>query len=177
MKIGSKEIEALFLDFYESLHRYAFTLLKDNDAAKDAVQSVFLTLLEKQDILEIKNAAKSYLFRSVYNHCISQLQKEKTSMSRLSDFVRTTTSEQPAAIDEEHSGKNIKAKIDGVLEQLPHQCRTVFVKSRAEGKKYKEIAAELNISVKTVEAHIGKALKLIREALRVFVIIFVLLQN
>lgn len=177
MRLDNKEIASLFQDFYESLHRYAFSLLKDNDSAKDAVQSVFLTILEKQNSVKINRSAKSYLFRSVYNHCISSIQKEKAVTNRLSDFVRSNASENSDTTDEEQSDKIIKEKIDTVLDQLPPQCRTVFVKSRAEGKKNKEIAAALNISVKTVEAHMGKALKLIREALRVFVIIFVLLQG
>jgi RNA polymerase sigma-70 factor (ECF subfamily) len=176
MKMDSKKIASLFQDFYESLHRYAFTLLKDNDAAKDAVQAVFLNLLEKKETLQIEHAANAYLFRSVYNHCMSMLKKEKALAAKRATLPAASISEQPIA-DAVNSEDDIKEKIDSVLGLLPTQCRIVFMKSRVEEKKYKEIAEELNLSVKTVEAHIGKALKLIREALRVFVIIFVLLQS
>jgi len=173
MKNGHKELELLFRTHFNALHRYAFSILKDTDAAKDMVQAVFLKLLEKKELIQFAQSAKSYLFKSVYHECLNQIKKEKSLTDKYEGYARTQDNE-PAS-DTATTEAEIKERIDKVLNQLPSQCRTVFVKSRAEQKKYTEIAAELDISVKTVEAHMSKALKLIRAALRVFIIIVCLI--
>ncbi|HET8572969.1 MAG TPA: RNA polymerase sigma-70 factor [Edaphocola sp.] len=166
-------IEVLFRTHFEALHRYAFSILKDADAAKDMVQAVFLKLLEKQELIAFAQSARSYLFKSVYHECLNQLKKEKSLVDRHEAYAYVQGNEQ--APDAAATAADIKERIDRVLAQLPPQCRTVFVKSRAEQKKYVEIAAELDISVKTVEAHMSKALKLVRATLRVFIIIVCLI--
>ena len=170
MLFNNKEIERLFKTHFESLHRYAFTILKDEDSAKDAVQAVFLNLLEKERSIQAEHSAKSYLFRSVFNKCINILKKEETLVKRHLDYMYLK-SDQVQEVDLQ----DMKKRIDSVLHQLPPQCRVVFVKSRMDQMKYAEIAEDLGIAVKTVEAHMSKALKLIRTALRVLVIICCLL--
>ena len=170
MLLKNKEIERLFKTHFESLHRYAFTILKDEDSAKDAVQAVFLNLLEKERSIQTEDSAKSYLFRSVFNQCINILKKEEALVKRHLDYMYLKS-------DQEQEGdlQDMKKRIDGVLHQLPPQCRVVFVKSRMDQMKYAEIAEDLGIAVKTVEAHMSKALKLIRTALRVLVVVCCLL--
>ena len=170
MLLKNKEIERLFKTHFESLHRYAFTILKDEDSAKDAVQAVFLNLLEKERSIQTEDSAKSYLFRSVFNQCINILKKDEALVKRHLDYMYLKS-------DREQEGdlQDMKKRIDGVLDQLPPQCRVVFVKSRMDQMKYAEIADDLGIAVKTVEAHMSKALKLIRTALRVLVIVCCLL--
>ena len=170
------KIETLFLAHYEALHRYAFSILKDTDEAGDMVQSVFLKLLEKQDNLNIETSAKAYLFRSVYHQCINHIKKEAAKEKHYSGLATEGYAELEQVSPGEHE-EALKQRIDKVLDQLPPQCRTVFIKSRAEQKKYVEIAVELNISVKTVEAHMSKALKLIRQILRVLIVIFCLITE
>ena len=162
-------IELLFRTHFEALHRYAFSILEDTDAAKDMVQAVFLKLLEKEELIQAAQSAKSYLFKSVYYECLNRIKKEKSLADRHEGYARTQSNEPVPGTTT--TDAEIKERIDRVLNQLPPQCRIVFVKSRAEEKKYAEIAAELDISVKTVEAHMSKALKLVRTALRVFIII------
>jgi len=166
------QLEAVFLEQYEALHRYAFTILKNPDDAKDIVQAVFLNLWEKRFSLNINSSIKAYLFKSVHNQSINHLKKEISIQKHHANLVIEQTY-YDAVINAQEEEQLLKQKIDGVLDQLSPQCRTVFVKSRMEQKKYTEIAKELGIAVKTVEAHMGKALKLIRQLLRVLVIIFV----
>ena len=162
------EIAQLFKDHYEQLHRYAYTILKNEDEAKDVVQSVFLTLWEKQDTLRINTAPKAYLFRSVYHESLNYIRKQEVLRKHQTAAAgdQEDSHQKPFAFEEDDA---IKEQIEQVLRELPPQCREVFVKSRAEQKKYSEIAAELGIAVKTVEAHMSKALKLIRQMLRVFI--------
>lgn len=171
------EIEHLFKEHYEQLHRYAFTIVKDTDEAKDVVQAVFLNLWEKRDSLNINSSPKAYLFRSVYHESLNHLKKTEV-LQRHQNLSATETSatqeQKPFAFEDELW---LRQKIDNVLQELPPQCREVFVKSRAEQKKYAEIAAELGIAVKTVEAHMSKALKLIRKIVGVFVVLACLYRD
>lgn len=163
-----EEIAQLFSEHYEQLHRYAFTILKDGDTAKDIVQAIFLNLWEKRASLNINTSPKAYLFRCVYNESLNYLKKQDTlKKHHFSATAGVMQDEQkPFAWEDDLL---LKARIEGALNNLPPQCREVFVKSRAEEKKYSEIASELNISVKTVEAHMSKALRLIRQVVRVFI--------
>jgi RNA polymerase sigma-70 factor (ECF subfamily) len=162
------EIAQLFKEHYEQLHRYAYTILKNEDEAKDVVQSVFLTLWEKQETLRINTSPKAYLFRSVYHESLNYIRKQDVLRKHhtAAAEVHEDTFQKPFSFEDDLA---VKEQIEQVLRELPPQCREVFVKSRAEQKKYSEIAAEMGIAVKTVEAHMSKALKLIRQMLRVFI--------
>lgn len=162
------EIEKLFTDHYGALHRYAFTILKDEEEAKDVVQAVFLNLWEKKDNLSITSSPKAYLFRSVYHESLNFIKKREILQKHhhAAGATELNTEQKPFMGEEELFTRQ---RIDSVLDELPPQCREVFIKSRAEQKKYAEIAAEMGIAVKTVEAHMSKALKLIRQIVRVIV--------
>jgi len=161
------EIEQLFLEHYEPLHRYAFTILKDMDDAKDIVQTVFTNLWLKRETLNITTSPKAYLYRSVYNESLNFIKKQEV-VEKHNKLIGQEQERTDITFDKDEE-LMWKQKLENVLEQLPPQCREVFVKSRAEQKKYTEIAGELGIAVKTVEAHMSKALKLIRQIVRVFV--------
>ena len=154
--------ERCFHDTYEGLHRYAYTILKDNEEAKDIVQKVFIKLWEKRDAINLQEAARMYCYTSVHNLCLNAIRDQKTRKKYIDHVGRTESDPvwQTAAEDKELSNR-IYAAIDA----LPDRCREVFCKSRLEGKRYAQIAAELQISVKTVEAQIGKALKILRSLL------------
>jgi RNA polymerase sigma-70 factor, ECF subfamily len=168
--IHLSEIEQLFKEHYEALHRYAFTILKDEDDAKDVLQAVFINIWERRETLHFTGSAKAYLYRAAYNESLNYIKKEGVRQKH----------QQGAGALQDHSEQHKqeqedlqewKQKVDNVLEQMPPQCRTVFLKSRTEQKKYIEIAEELGISVKTVEAHMSKALKIIRTIIGVFIIV------
>jgi len=170
------EIEQLFRAHFEQLHRYAFTLLKSTEEAKDIVQAVFLNLWEKREALQINTSPRAYLFRSVYNECLNHIQKQATRNKHHQAAGYTGTYAETSVFREEEELLT-RERINKALEGLPPQCREVFVKSRAEQKKYTEIAAEMGIAVKTVEAHMSKALKLIRQIIRVFIWIVCLFHD
>ncbi|WP_158617985.1 RNA polymerase sigma-70 factor [Chitinophaga lutea] len=162
----------LFVQHYERLHRYAHTLLRDEDVANDMVQAVFTRLWEKKDPVVHDSGIKSYLYRSIHNLSLNELRREK-SKSRYALYRAGNADNRhlPAdALQERELGARIEAAIAG----LPEQCRAVFLKSRREGKKYAEIAEEMNISVKTVEAQMSKALRVLREKLQDYLVFLVI---
>lgn len=144
---------------FEGLHRYAYTLLNDNEKARDVVQNVFLKLWEKQQGLDEERSVRSYLYTAVYHDCLNLIRHEKVKRRYAAEPQPLSTSADPVI------HRELQQQIRETVEQLPPQCRLIFLKSRSEQKKYAEIAAELDLSVKTVEAQIGKALRILKEKL------------
>lgn len=155
----------LFYAYHAKLHRYAFTIVKDNDAASDLVQTVFINLWRQRKELLEDDGIASYLYRSVYNRSLNYLRDKKTRDEHL---ITATGLADSFTDDTGHkiSAKELSERIDRILESLPPKCRLVFKKSRLEHKRYTEIAEELQLSVKTVEAQIGKALRIFRKELK-----------
>jgi RNA polymerase sigma-70 factor, ECF subfamily len=162
-------VEKYFQLYFEGLYRYAFTFLKNNDDAKDAVQTVFVKLWEKRATIDEQQSVQSYLYTSVYHYCLNVKRNEKVRLAHIQNNYTT----QPIFNDVLVSRENMK-QITDALEGLPPQCKLIFFKNRFEKKKYAEIAQEMNLSVKTVEAQIGKALKILREKLSEVLVLLVL---
>ncbi|NML40527.1 RNA polymerase sigma-70 factor [Chitinophaga sp. G-6-1-13] len=154
-----KLVEECFHTYFEGLHRYAFTILKDNDEAKDAVQAVFLKLWEKRADIDGQQSIKSYLYTAVYHYCLNVKRHEKVKDNYLAQ--RPPDFEHRNELVSKETHQRIMEHIDN----LSPQCRLIFSKSRFEGRKYAEIAADLGLSVKTVEVQMGKALKILRAKL------------
>ena len=151
------KVEQYFQEYFEGLRRYAFTILRDNDEAKDAVQAIFLKLCEKGEGLDSNQSIKSYLYTSVYNHCLNIKRHQKVKERHLASSKESTYDMEDNMSRKEHSRQTMAS-----LESLPPRCRQIFIMSRLDEKKYAEIAIELGISVKTVEVQMGKALKILR---------------
>lgn len=153
----------VFDECYEDLCRYAFSIVKDFDQAEDIVQSMFMKLWEKRESLEITGSVRSYMFRSVYNQCINQLE-HRAIKGKYDESIRVEAArdeQQPDVFPEE-----LEQNIRKAVEALPPQCRSIFIMSRYEELRYSEIAERLGISVNTIQNHVSKALKLLREALK-----------
>lgn len=163
--------EALFHDYHAKLHRYACTLLKDEDQASDIVQQVFVRLWEKREKVVMGDAIRGYLYRAVYTLCLNYIRDGKTKAQYIAHAGRN----MDHIVEDKLQASELSNRINIIMESLPPQCRLVFVKSRIEGKKYAEIAAEMNISVKTVEAQIGKALSLFRSKLADYLVLILML--
>jgi RNA polymerase sigma-70 factor (ECF subfamily) len=152
------KVERYFQEYSEGLRRYAFTLLRDNDDAKDAVQTVFLRLWEKGEELDSNQSIKSYLYTSVYHHCLNLKRHQKVKERHQASGKEPAYHPEDLLAKKENSGQ-----IMAYLECLPPRCKRIFIMSRLEEKKYAEIAIELEISLKTVEVQMGKALKILRK--------------
>jgi RNA polymerase sigma-70 factor, ECF subfamily len=159
-----------FHEYFEKLFGYAFTIVKDNAEAKDIVQSAFIKLWEKRETLNFAVAARAYLYTTVYHLSLNTVRNRKVRESHLPNIAPTGITTSISTAEE----KEIRERIRQAIDTLPPRCREVFCKSRLEGKKYASIADEMNISVKTVEVQMGKALKALREQLADLAMIWVI---
>jgi RNA polymerase sigma-70 factor, ECF subfamily len=163
-----KSFEALFRQYYQMLCTYALRFVRDPDTAEEIVQDLFYKLWEKRAELQINTSVKSYLFSAVHNRCLKFIEHRNVE-TRYRNYYLLHESE----IDNEPGDSASISELQGVIERtlnaLPERCSNIFRLNRFEGLKYHEIALKLAISVKTVEANMGKALKLLRKNLKNYV--------
>lgn len=177
LKAGDKTaFEMLFRTYYQPLCNYAYTFVQDRDEAEEIVQTTFLSVWEKRDTLEIHTAVKPYLYAMVRNACLNVLKHEKVKQQHAQ--VEMAVAERSVeSVARTVMASELEHKIYRAMDTLPEQCRLVFKLSRFEELKYAEIAQQLDISVKTVENHMGKALRIMREQLRDYLPLVILLMN
>ncbi len=158
----------LFKKYYAGLFNYAGRIVHAEDFAHNVVQGVFCRLYEFREKIEIKESVKSYLYRSVYNACLDMLKSEKARLkyedSTLLDFYAQKVAMEPEC-ELNLRREEIRKAIEASLEKLPERCRQIFVMSKIEEKTYQEIAKELGMSAKTVEAQMRIALMRLRKDL------------
>ncbi len=165
--------ERAFRSYYERLCIYARSLLRDHDEAEEVVQSVFLTIWEKREGLEITLSLKSYLFRAVHNHCLNRFKHEAIKRNH-QDYSKHFLTPYHESVTDAILADELSEKIEQAVAKLPAQCQRAFRMSRFEDLKYQQIADEMGISIKTVENQIGKALGVLRRALAEYLPILVL---
>lgn len=156
--------EQVFKSNFKALHGYASSFVKDSDTAEDIVQHVFVTLWEKSGTIQIQSSITAYLYRAVYHECLNHIKHMKVRSSHESYVKHQTTAEEAPVLEKLQEGE-LKKRLSMALSELPEGCRTVFQMSRFESLKYREIADRLDISVKTVENQMGKALRMLRTRL------------
>ncbi len=174
MSKDEQAFEKVFKQWFQSLHTYAFTLVRDAYEAEEIVQQVFYKLWERADRLQINGAVSAYLYRSVYNECLNYLKHEKVK-SRHHLYVAHQLKYDHGGLGDRLSSAALEEKYTNALNELPEQCRAVFQLSRFDNLKYREIADRLEISVKTVENQMGKALKFLRNRLAEFLTLLIIL--
>jgi len=161
MAISNEQaFEKLFTDWFGGLHAYAFSLLKDDGEAEEVVQAVFCRLWERRSTLPEASSPKAYLYGCVYHACVDRLRWRKVERVRR---IGTETVSVGAAAKVELA--ELQARFERVVAGLPEQCRHIYQLSRFGELRYREIAEQLGISIKTVEAQMSKALKRLREEL------------
>lgn len=156
------KFEQLYKEYYKALYAYAFSMLRDEYLAEEVVQTVFMRLWEKRSMMDVHTSWKSYLYRAVYHEALNVLKHKQVRERYASQHVR-----EEAVLSNDDS--ELRIRLFQALGELPEKCRAVFQLSRFEELKYHEIATQLGISIKTVEAHMGKALKTLRVRLAEFI--------
>lgn len=157
--------ETLFHNYHPGMISYAHSILKNKDQAEEVVQDVFYNIWKNRDEFRLKTGWQNYLYKSVYNNSLMILRKSNREM-KLEDDVLINLEGREKDPSTEFDLTELKRVISNTLEKLPIRTREIFNMSRYEGMKYKEIANHLSISVKTVEANMGKALKAFRSSLK-----------
>ena len=136
-------------------------MVKDDSAAEDVVQEVMLKIWKKRAQIKIESSLKAYLYRCVTNRSLNYLRDKRNHAEQIED----TYLDVSADVEEKIYYSETQEIIMEHVNKLSPRCRQVFIMNRLDQMKYKEIAAELEISVKTVEHHIAKGLMILRESL------------
>lgn len=162
-KRDTENFEQLFSENRKALCNLVNKIIRDSSSAEDIVQELFIKLWYRKERLEIQTTLRGYIFKAAANAAIDYLKNRK----RVGPMNGMEESELELHYSPSQTleSKDFEIAYRKALNELPPKCRAIFILSRFYGFKYKEIAAHLNISVKTVETQIGIALERLRKAL------------
>ena len=151
---------------------FAQKYVKDFEAAREIVQDAYLSLWEKRETIDMDRPVKSYLTMVIHNKCTNYLRDNRKfdkNILQIENLTEVPEYESADSMVEEE----LKEKIDSAIEELPEKCKQIFVMNRYENLKYQQIADQLQISVKTVETQMSKALQHMRIRLAEYLAVIV----
>lgn len=155
--------ETRFKKYYPRLCHIAWGYVSETETSEDIVQESFISVWNNEKDALPESDFYVYMISCVRNRCISHLRKEKRSSNLSIDRLPLSDHEAHLADDEEEkTHKHPEDHLNEILQILPERCREIFIMSKLQTMKYKDIARQLEISEKTVENQMGKALKLLR---------------
>lgn len=182
LNMKETDFDRIYVIYFPKLVRFAQTYLLHREDAENIVQDIFLQLWESADQHLLESSLNAYLFTIVKNRCIDALRKYDQMQDKrclLSDLERKEFNFKLYSLqhfDDNHlTLPEIEQIIQQAMDSLPLRCREIFMLSRIEGLKHKEIAERLQLSVNTVEGQISIALRKLREALKNYMPLFVLI--
>ena len=156
--------EKIFNSSYRFLCSYSSQLVVCRQTAEEIVDDVFCNLWNNRKKIKISSSFRAYLITSIRNRSLDCLRKGKGVRVYVLDYAQTVQCKQSIAY-ESLIYEELAGQIENAIRRLPEQCRIIFRMSRDQGLSYRAIAVKLNISVKTVDTQIGRALKVIRTSL------------
>jgi RNA polymerase sigma-70 factor (ECF subfamily) len=161
---SEKAFQELFLRYYAQLVVFARKVVIDDDLARELVQDVIVNFYEKRKEIKIHSSLKAHLYQSVRNRCLNQIKHSQIRRDHHANIYINKKSEE-AYVDDKLEETELEQKIFSIIQTLPAQCKKIFEMSRFEGLSNQEIADDLNLSKRTVETQISKALKVLRKNL------------
>lgn len=165
LKMGDlSAFDALFHKYSEMLYAFALSITRNQYAAEDITQLVFMKVWEKRAQIKEHLSFKSFLFSVAYHETISLLRKEKSEKRRINEYLHFSIS-QTNETEQSVEFKNIQDIANQVIDQMPEKRKSIFRLSRDQGYTNKEISEKLNISIKTVENQMTSALSSLRQKL------------
>jgi len=174
LKYGDQTaFELLFHYYYPGLVLFSTQFTADRSEAEEIVQDFFVRFWQRHEQVSLTDSLKSYFFLSVKNSCLNFLKHKKVEEK----YIRKMTemADRHLAYDPDlYVDSELQEKVKQAIELLPEKCREVFVMSRIRGMRNDDIANELNISKRTVETQISKALKVLRVELKDYVALLIL---
>lgn len=174
LTIGLSEFEALFKSHYSELCAYANKYLNDLAAAEETVQSLFVKLWENRENVKIEKSPRSYLYTATRNACFNQIRHIKIR-EEYKIHNELEMEKERYTVDDEYQAVELNEKIRASIDRLPEGRRNIFILSRFEGLKYREIAEKLKISVKTVENQMGSAIKHLKNDLAEYLTVLIII--
>ena len=168
------DFSKLYLTFYPRLVRFASVFVVYEEDAENLIQDLFVGLWERQDTLGAVENINAYIYRLAKNKCLDHL-KHKQVTERFAAGIQSQFEQETAlkmqsleAFDVElASEEKVEQVVTRAIDALPAKCREIFLLSRYEGLKYREISDKLNISVNTVETQMCIALKKLRATINI----------
>ena len=160
-KNNRRDLDQLFIKYYEALCRYSNKFIMDTNACEDIVQAVFIKFWDKRKSININSSLKSYLYTSVRNACFDYIKREVNYDMQELDAVENVST--PDFNNYNYDYKILEDNIAQSIQNLPKKCKIIFELSRYSKLSYAEISEELGISKKTIENQINIALKRIRK--------------
>jgi RNA polymerase sigma-70 factor (ECF subfamily) len=174
-----KAMELIFRKYYQKLCLFVQSYVGDSYLSEDLVTDLFTHIWIKKDKIEISYSLKAYLYTAAKNSALTYLRKKRLPTENIDDLNKINISNEQMPYDK-FDNEQKEENINTILSKIPPRSRQVFVLHRFEEMKYKEIAEFLEISIKTVENHISKALKVLHEnkdlIIKLLKIIFVFLR-
>jgi len=155
--------DELYRKYIRRLYRFSYSILKSREEAENIVQNVFLNLWQNREKAEKISSVKYYVFTIAYNSAISIIRK-KARESQFIEYVKTLQ-DMKEPVDLQFEYKELDERVSAIINSLPVRQKEVYQLHRIEGLKYAEISERLNISINTIENHMSRALKTIREKL------------
>jgi RNA polymerase sigma-70 factor (ECF subfamily) len=156
-----KAIELLFNEYYVKLCTHVNTILKNKNVAEDIVQEVMMGIWRMKDQINVSSSMEAYLKRACRNKSLNYIRAQKMNFEDIDAADELSSTD--INVEEALAIENLQDRINAAIGNLPEKCRLVFTLSRVEGLSYQEIATQLDISTKTVENQISKALKILRD--------------
>ncbi len=167
--------EELFLKYYTPLVVFARKVIPDEDQARELVQDVFVSFYEKRKELNIHSSLKAHLYQSVKNRCLNQVKRNQIRRDHHANiFIEKKNDE--AFIEDKLQETELESRIFSIVQTLPDQCRKIFEMSRFKGLTNQEIADKLELSKRTVETQVSKALKVMRKHLSDYLTVIIWLS-
>jgi RNA polymerase sigma-70 factor, ECF subfamily len=164
----------IFKTYYVDLVLFAGTFLRDRQAAEEIVQEVFIRLWENRDSVIITSSLRSFLLKSIQNKCIDTLRHLK-----IVDDYQSKLQNHPLLLENDTENYVLYSELEDdlkkALAKLPDDISKIFLLNRFEGFSYPEIAGQLNLSVRMVEIRMGKALALLKQYLKDYLITILVL--
>jgi RNA polymerase sigma-70 factor (ECF subfamily) len=152
--------EVLFRTFAPGLCAFVASYVGTREVAEEIVQDLFFAIWRRHELLTVESSLSNYLYGGARNRAFDWLKRERTARHHREGVIGAIDEHDTAALDE--SAMIAMLDLQDAIDRLPPRCKLIFTLSRQQGMSYAEIAASLGLSVKTVEAQIGRALRVIR---------------
>ncbi len=161
--------DELFRKYYRKLVYFSMNVVKNRDSAEEVVQDLFVNFWEKKDKLQLKVSLKAYLYRAVYNNSVQFYKKQQRFVHNDSELPEELPDNYIDLLEQ----SEIEERIYQTIEQLPEKCKEIFKLKRFEELKNREIAEQLQISIKTVETQMTRALKFLTKNLEDLILLII----
>lgn len=162
----ARAFDALFRANYAGLCRFAGRILGSPAAAEEVVQDLFLYIWERHEVIDGSTPSRAYLYRAAHNAAVNRLRHTQVER-RWAEESAAGEAVAPNAGDELDVEELVRA-VARAIEHLPERCRLIYTMSRQDNLSYQEIASALGLSIKTVEAQMARAFRLLRRSLGPF---------